>query len=756
MITQILSIALSFSAIATFNRQPPQSVHKDRPFRQDYSVKYEMPAAAPRLNPSTAPAPILTKVACDRNGVIQVLSAEGLLHPSGGSFLYPGELRPDKTYRPMQDKKIRDIGLCNGQLVYVDDTAVLSNAWAGKLYSRHSMPDVNIFAVAPDLSALLSNGTTLQYVKNSQVEWAYHPEDRVLDIQYDTTSHTFLILNENALSAFKPTDKTLHVLYKGNTGLTCFTANKHSILVGTHDGYLILDTKTYTPQKDINRNLPCTDLTVIRIIDGKTWFGSGKGAFRLRDDGKYDYYASRRWLPSDNVTDIAPGPDNSILILTGQGLGEIHFKDMTLYDKAMFYEQQVRARHIRLGFNATLTGMKDGDISTGSMEDSDNDGLWTSMYLGAEAFRYAVTRSPEALQNCRESLDAMERLYTVNSQKGFPSRSFERRGYAASDTQVWKRASDPEWDWKSTTSSDEAIGHIFVFGVIAELVDDTACKHKAIRLIDALMTHIVEHDMYLIDWNGQPTTWGRWNPDYVNARPIMVGDRKINASNIIGMLQTAYHFTGKKIFRDKAFQLMNKYGYLENLMRPMKEIASAPPDADDLSRRLSESWNHSDDEMYFLGYWGLYRYAFNDTLKTKFKASILDHWQAERPEKEGAWNIFTAMTGTPDFDLKEAIWYLQEYPLDLVDWSVNNSQRKDIEFIPANFRRQTIKEVLPPDELPVSRHNSNRFDLDDKGNGRSEYSAGDIWLLPYWMGRYLNVITAPQTYPRSINSFTKN
>ena len=54
------------------------------------------------------------------------------------------------------------------------------------------------------------------------------------------------------------------------------------------------------------------------------------------------------------------------------------------------------------------------------------------------------------------------------------------------------------------------------------------------------------------------------------------------------------------------------------------------------------------------------------------------------------------------------------------------------------------RKVLPPDELPVSRHNANRFDLDRKGEGRSEYSAGDIWLLPYWMGRFLEVIRAEQ------------
>ena len=95
------------------------------------------------------------------------------------------------------------------------------------------------------------------------------------------------------------------------------------------------------------------------------------------------------------------------------------------------------------------------------------------------------------------------------------------------------------------------------------------------------------------------------------------------------------------------------------------------------------------------------------------------------------------------FELKEAIWYLQEYPLDLIHWTQKNSQRKDIEPVAPNFRRQTITEVLPPDELPINRHNANRFELDESGGGRSEYSAGDIWLLPYWMGRYLKVINGP-------------
>ncbi|MBW7890256.1 MAG: hypothetical protein H3C48_04360 [Chitinophagaceae bacterium] len=730
-----LAIVLALFACDSKKEATDQPVYSDVLYQQDYSIKYA-------VSDSEA---ALYKVFSDRNGVIQVLSSKGLLHPYAGELLYPGTLVSDDTYRPMTDKKISSLGIYQHQLVYLDDKAVLSNAWAGELYSRHGLPGAKIFAGGKDFSFLISDGRSLQYLKDNQVDWEGKISGEVLDIQYGEEKNTFYILTASEVQTFSPGDKQLTVLGKAE-GATCFTLSKEGkeLVVGTGNGYFVIDASTGEQRGVVNTKLPWTEITVVREIAGKLWFGSTRGAFMLREDGKFNYYASKRWLLSDDVKHISEGEGGSVLVLTGAGLGRIEFRPMTLAAKAAFYDKQVRQRHIRNGFNATLAGMTDGNLGTGHMEDSDNDGLWTSMYLGAEAFRYAVTKSPEALQNCRESLEAMERLYSVNPVKGFPARSYERRGYKLHDPDRWRPADNPEWDWKSTTSSDEAIGHIFVFGVLAELVDDEAIKTKAIGLIDSLMQHVIDNDLYLVDWDGKPTLWGKWHPDYVNARPKNVGDRKINSSNIIAMLQTAYHFTGKEVFKDKAFELMNEYGYLENLMRPMKEIGRAAADADDWSKMLSEGWNHSDDEMYFLGYWGLYRYAFNDTLREKFKEAILDHWEIERPEKEGAWNIFTALTGVKNFDLNEAVWYLQEYPMDLINWTVHNSDRKDIELIEPNFREQTTKEVLPPDELKISRHNANRFTLNGGNNGTSENSAGDIWLLPYWMGRYLGVISEPQ------------
>lgn len=716
-----------------------QEIYLDVPFEQEYSVKYYLE------NPDIS----LEKLATDRNGSVQILSSDGLLHLKKGQFLFPGTIVADSRHRPFADKAIAGLSSYQDQLVYVDNEAILSNAWAGNLFSKHELAGAKLLCGGKDFAFLISDGNTIQFIQSSEMLWETQLAGKqLLNISYEASKDRFWLLGSTFLAVFSPTEKDMKIVLEGE-GFTDFdwAMTDDQLVLASTKGYFLFDTNTGQKTGDLEAALPHTDLRAVKTIGDQYWFGSTKGAFSIDGKGKISYYHGERWLPDNEVLTIEPHIDGSVLILCKAGLAAIHSKTMTLADKAAYYDKQVRSRHIRNGFNASLTGMEKGDLSTGYLVDSDNDGLWTAMYLGGEVFRYAVTKSPEALQNCRESMDAMERLYTINHVRGFPSRSFERRGYLEqlADPDRWHHAPDPEWDWKGTTSSDEAIGHIFAFGAVAELIPDEALRTQAISLIDTLMQHVLDNDYYLVDYDGKPTTWGRWNPEYVNARPKMVGDRKLNASNITAMLQTAYHFTKKEIYKEKAFELLYDHGYLDNLIYPMNQVRSAPEEADDWSKMLSEEWNHSDDEMYFLGYWGLYRYAFNDSLKTLYKKAIIEHWEEERPEKEGLWNILTAMTGAATFDMAEAAWYLREYPLDLIQWNTENSHRKDIELIEENFRGQTTTAVLPPDETRTARHNANRFTLDSGGGGRSEYSAGDIWLLPYWIGRYLDVISPPIT-----------
>jgi hypothetical protein len=515
--------------------------------------------------------------------------------------------------------------------------------------------------------------------------------------------------------------------------------------------------------------VPWPEITDVEEINGSLWFGSTWGAYKLNDEGKYDYYSSQRWLPDNKVKDIEPGPEGSVLVLTESGLGQICFKEMTLHDKAMQIEKLTRKHFIRYGFSSTGGGMKNGHLGQLTITDSDNDGLWTGMYLGGQLYRYAVTKDPEAWENCKEALMGFERLYSITGVPGLPARAYEVMGYESSgytnayseetrhlfegsgydvEASPWRKGTDEGWVWKSTTSSDEVVGHFYALSLFADIADDPGWKNRAKKLVVELAEHIYRNDLYLCDWNGKPTTWGKWNPEYTNGYPENVGDRKLTSSNIVAFLQAGYHFTGDEKYKKKVFELFEKHGYLENLMRPMKEIGvegdRSDGKIDSWAEMLSGEWNHSDDEMYFLGYWSLYPYAFNDELKAKYKEAIRDHWEIERPEREPVMNLTYAMTGAKEFDLDETVWWLQKHPIDHISWKIENSHRHDIEKLPANFRNQITKEVISPAEAGVDKHAANRFGLTDRrGNGSSAQTPGDIWLLPYWMGRYLGVISAP-------------
>jgi len=719
-----------------------QPVYIDRPFIQNYSVKYYCE--------NNTPTNKLLAVSVDRNFHIHILSDKGILVPGNGSLMYPGKLVTDRSYEPMSTKDIKAITTCDNQTVYLDNQQIFSNAWAGSLQIDHQLPGAKIFAAGNDFHFLVSDGNRVNYLdKNSNIIWE-GTFPGLIEIKFQKNKNQFILVSPNEIAEFSPSGP-IQTLFK-ESGITCAgaIANSDKIAVGTTSGYFIFPDNTKISK------VPCPEITCINEIDGELWLGSVNGAFKLNDDGKYSYYSGERWIPGNHVKDIQKGPENSVIVLTEKGIGQIFFEETTLEEKALFFEKQVREKNIRYGFNCSQSTLNP-DYSTVTMNVQPSDNLWTGMYLASQLFRYKVTGEPEAKENAFEAFEAMERLHTVTGIPGLFARSFERdrktentktEGWqkreleSGSPATLWLPATDhPNWAWRSTASSDQTVGQIFALTTVLELADDSLWKKRALTMLDNLMNYIVDNDMYIIDVDGEPTMWGKWNPDYVNSFPVNVGDRKLYSSNIVAFLQTAYKFTGKEKYKTAAYNLMEKYGYLENLIRPFSEIG--PSKDDELSAILSHEWNHSDDEMYFLAYWGLYPYAFTPDLKDKFDAAIKDHWEMERPEKNALWNFTYAMTGANDFDLDKSIEFLQQYPLDLRNWKVENSQRKDIELIPENFRGQTTKELLPLGEIPLYRHNGDIFNLDRDGAGNTLISAGDVWLLPYWMGRYLGVISAP-------------
>ena len=720
---KILSVLLSIIVSITLVAQ----TYTDKPYLQDYADKYELGE-----NQSIE----LQQVRSDRNKSISVLSVDGLLQP------WEKSLVEDMRYRPLKDLKIISIESYDDQFIYLTNEAVFSYAWAGKEYLKHNIQNVTHFKVGHDFTVLLAAENKLALFQNGEKVWEesienFSPQKLVFDLK----GKRFLALSDNAIYMLKCPEQELSKIYTGEN-LTTMALTDEKIVVGTSDGIFDLDLETFSAST-INKKLPNTEINCVAEINGKLWFGSGYGAFSLREDGKYDYYASERWLVDNRVKDISKGPKGSILVLTENGLSKINFKEMTLADKAEYFQDVQRLRHIRYGFSSYLGLKEKGDLSTGFYRDTDNDGLWTSMYLAGEIFRYAVTKSEDAKLNAYEAFEAMERLTEISGIPGFPARTYEIDSYQSSDTdpnmpedeKIWRLTEDERWRWKSTTSSDESCGHFFVYALFAELMPDKEWRDRAIHQLKIEMDHLIDNDWYLKTWNGEITEWGRWNPEYVNKFSIHTGDRRLNSSLILAFLQATYHFTGEEIYKEKAYELMKDHGYDKNAMLPATVIGLV--DGED----LSDTWNHSDDEMYFLTIPNLVNYAFNEEIRQKYFEASKSHWEIERSEKNPLWNYMYAMIGGKDYDSMESAWWLREFPLDLISWNVNNSHRKDLVRIEENFRRQEYTEVLPRDERPMHLHN-NAYRNDANEGGKREYPPY-LYLLPYWAGRYVDAISAP-------------
>jgi hypothetical protein len=505
-----------------------------------------------------------------------------------------------------------------------------------------------------------------------------------------------------------------------------------SVLIGSDDGIVRKAKDGSTRPYPTNIQLPWNEITVIANDQPSViWIGTKRGVViynQLSRDIR-GYLAGQRWLPDDHVTGLGfepPVKANVIWIETPKGFSRIEYKEITLAEKSKAFIQRIRARHVRWGMTADSMLETPGDLSTNKTISTDNDGLWTQMYIAAESYRYAVTKAAEARANAKQGFEAMLRLEEITGIPGFPARSLIKIG---EDIQPkdgeWHDTPDGKWRWKGDTSSDEIVGHYFGFAIYYDLVADGGEKQKIRGFIARLTDHILDHGYHLVDVDGKPTRWGWWAPNEIWADPDETG---LRALHMLAHLKTAHHITGNARYQQAYEELIAKHRY-HLLMRNQK--INYPGHV-----------NHSDDELAFLSYYPLLMYETDPKLREVYVESLERAWQVERPERNPLWNfIYAVGSGAKEFDRDNSLRTLREIPMDQIEWTVTNSHRLDVPTDPSadRFKRAQALIVLPYDELPMSKWNGNPYRLDGGGGGRGE-DDGAYFLLPYWMGRYHNLI----------------
>ena len=521
--------------------------------------------------------------------------------------------------------------------------------------------------------------------------------------------------------------------------------------------------------------LPYDDFTTLACGgDGAVWFGTRMGAERY-DGVVWEYRQGLRWLPNDEVRSIAVNANGDAWLATAKGVSFIERRPTTLQAKARIFEDGIDKRHRRTpyGYVLEVRLKRPGDLSEWEQQDSDNDGLWTSMYGAGECYAYAATGDAGAKQRAKTAFEALRFLRTVtqggdhSAPPGFVARTVlptsgvdpnkeytpeqDARNRDTRDrlwkviSPRWPTSADGKWYWKSDTSSDELDGHYFFYAQYYDLVADTPEEKARVREhVAALTDHLISHGFRLVDHDGQPARWGIFDPENLNHSRDWWEERGTNSLSMLSYLKTAEHITGDPRYARAARELIEKHGYDANVL--IQKTNAGPGAA-----------NQSDDEMVFMCFYNLLKYETDPVLKERWSLAFALRWRNEKPELNPLFNFmyaaqndkavyhdaFGPMDLAPKGDwLAESVDTLRRYPLDRVDWRTTNRQRKDV--VPLSEAAEgdggkrghrSNGKVLPIDERVVNHWNHDPWELDQGGEGR-ELADGASFLLPYYMGLY--------------------
>ncbi len=492
--------------------------------------------------------------------------------------------------------------------------------------------------------------------------------------------------------------------------------------------------RTFVPLGD--PSVPAMKSTDVTASDGARWTATREGLYRrhpksaVRD--RVQFFGGRRYLPDGPITGLAPDRSGGVFVATASGVSHIEFRPMTLEEKASAFEERVRLRHLRHGFTADSDLREPGNLATSYTISTDNDGLWTAMYVGAELFRFAASHSKEALANARQGLEALLFLEQITGRPGFPARSYIDATEQRPSDGTWHPTADGKLQWKGDTSSDEIVGHMFAFALGWDhLPASDPLRPRIAATCRRIMDHIIANGYNLIDVTGKPTTWGQWSQAYFDT-PGGNPDSPLNAVELLSFLRTTHHITGDEKYAREYDKVAVDLNYAERTARYTE---------------LCHEINYSDEELAMLSFYPLFIYEHDPKYQALYSKAADQWWKNIKRELNPLWTAIYAL-GRPELELTEdyagAVWTLRRFPMDLITWNIDNSHRSDLpsDKSPERFNEHQTAKLIPPDERPVMKWNSNPFRLKGGNGGRSE-DDGATYLLAYWLARYHRLPMTP-------------
>ncbi|MCF7763838.1 MAG: hypothetical protein K9N62_09200 [Verrucomicrobia bacterium] len=464
------------------------------------------------------------------------------------------------------------------------------------------------------------------------------------------------------------------------------------------------------------------------------WIGTERGAIRMIG-GSYHYFAGQRWLPNDRVNAIAT-LGNSVFLATDKGLGIVDYEPFTLLKKAAYYERHLEQwGQKRLGFTHKLEW--DEGLKEFVREISDNDGGYSGNYLAAESYRFAVTQDPVARAEAVKTFQALRWLRRLSGIPGFSARSVWVKGERGHKAMHGSGEADAEWhdsehapfEWKGDTSSDEICSQFYSTVLFLKHVARGEEIAQAKEHLMSMAHHLIDHDWKLVDFDGKPTRWGRWDPEYFSTEEGLY-DRGLQALELLSFVKTSavVNADPKSIAAYERLVSLNYPGFV------LRQRNTFPPGG----------ILHFLDELALWSYANLLEFEDSPRLRSVYRRSLERSYEIIRIEQNPWFNfVYGALTGN-DCEVEPAVRHLREWPLDLISWSYQNSHRADLQTPDGYVSYKAGTRTFSPRETGPMRWDHWAMQADGGSGGRDVVEPG-AWLLAYWMGRFHGFIAAPDT-----------
>jgi len=477
---------------------------------------------------------------------------------------------------------------------------------------------------------------------------------------------------------------------------------------------------------------------------------------------------------------------------------------MSLYEKAVRYDDlainlHVHPDHKRINHVTLDVGYTEDNATYENVVDwhtGENDGLWTGLYIASQAFRYAATEDPEALDNLELMMDGMGIGMEITGVDGVFTREYITPGITGmscpsdpneyipdieKDDNRWVKVDTDgtiliydgySWErtthvapmkyagycWLDNVSQDEYAGHMLALGSIYYLVDDPDIKAAAADLLEKIGLHLLLNGMAFRDWDGRLVEHGRLWPLALDDFP---GFNAVLGLSFIKMAATA---SGRKDLDDFYHNcLLQEQGQVDCLPHPL----TPPMDFSFWAKftglyltrgACKANWNNF--AMIFIGMFTLQMYEHDPALHWEmgeiFENEMFFHNDNKREmakQLNAGWNIlFASMknlgpgsTGQDIGAVNTAICALRQFPESktIPDLDVGESEFPSdvgcVDRFGTNFL--TLDPVPVHQRCPATFtwwHNPYRHQ--HCSENLSYIKQPSDYLLPYWMTRYFGYI----------------